>query len=146
MRRATRTEMHPVQVIMRERPTGIHEFEDFFGIRLTHGDRYQVAFDAVDATRPFLTANAAMWSFFEPVLEKRLAEIDKEATTAERVHAALFEILPSGRSTIEDVSSMLGMSKRSLQRRLSEEKTTYKDVLNNTREQLSPVITWLIHR
>ena len=136
-RRATRAEIVPEQITVIEQPAFQADYEDFFGVRIKKGRSYSIAFTASDAARPFLTANVAMWKFFEPVLSQRLAEIHKEATVSERVHAALYEMLPAGRTSIEEVSSTLGMSTRSLQRRLNSEKTSFKDVLNNTREKLA---------
>ena len=137
IRRATKSHITPLRVVSIEAPRFQDEYEDYFGVRIKRGPAYEVVFSATDASKPFLTANAEMWRYFEPVLSQRLAEIEREASTAERVHAALYELLPSGRSSILEVSSTLGMSTRSLQRRLTEEETTYKQVLNNTREQLA---------
>lgn len=96
-----------------------------------------------------------MWSFFESGLKKRLSDLDAEATMSQRVQSALLEMLPGGQSTIEQVATRLAMSKRSLQRYLSEESTAYQDVLNATRKELarhylarSPIspgeIAWLL--
>ncbi len=136
-RLATRTHLYPLQVMTPEPLTPEGPYEDFFGVRLRRGPTYSVAFSALDARRPFLTANAGMWKFFEPVLNQRLAEINRDATVAERVHAALFELLPSGRSSVHEVSTMLGMSTRSLQRYLRREDTSFQHVLNEARERLA---------
>ena len=136
-RRATRTEIHPIQVTTPQPIRFAPRYEDFFGVRIRRGPTYRVVFSAFDAQRPFLTANAGMWQFFEPVLNQRLAEIEQEATIAERVYAALFEMLPSGRSAVRAVASTLGMSTRSLQRHLRREGTSFQKVLNKTREELA---------
>lgn len=47
------------------------------------------------------------------------------------------ELLPSGECTIEDVAKKLGYSKRSLQRKLQEENTSFQKQLNHTRELLA---------
>ena len=136
-RRATRTEVIPERVEVTDFPENKTRYEDFLGVRMTKGSRFMIAFSAQDASRPFLTANAEMWNFFEPVLKQRLAELSQSSSTSKRVHAALFEMLPGGRSSIDDIASTLGMSKRSLQRRLNEEHTSFKQILNETREQLA---------
>ena len=55
----------------------------------------------------------------------------------ERVRAALFELLPSARSTLKAVAQELNTSPRTLQRRLAEEGLSYRYVLDNTRAQLA---------
>ena len=47
------------------------------------------------------------------------------------------ELLPSGECTIDDVAKKLGYSKRSLQRRLQEEDTSFQKQLNHTWELLA---------
>ncbi len=55
----------------------------------------------------------------------------------QRVRSALQEMLPAGQSSIEEVANRLGLSKRSLQRRLSEESSSYQEVLTVTRRELA---------
>lgn len=136
-RMATRSPIRPVQVVFQRPPHDPAPYAAFFGVEPTVGDRWAVHFAQLDAQRPFLTSNAGMWSAFEPQLRRRLTELQESATTAERVHACLLEFLPSGRSSIQDVAKCLGMSTRTLQRRLGREGTRFQAVLNETREQLA---------
>lgn len=53
------------------------------------------------------------------------------------MRSALAELLPSGETTIDDVARELGISKRTPQRKLKEEKTTFQKQLNSTRENLA---------
>ena len=85
----------------------------------------------------FITENQKMWQFFEPELRKRLTEIDSEATFASRVRSSLFELLPGGLSSTEDVAKKLAVSKRTLHRNLSNENTSFQQELNKTREKLA---------
>lgn len=78
-----------------------------------------------------------MWEYFEPELTKRLSEIDKDESISGRVRSALTELLPSGEFTIDDVAKKLGYSKRTLQRKLSGENTTFQKQLNSVREVLA---------
>ena len=42
--------------------------------------------------RPFLTANAGMWEFFEPELRRRLNDLADDATLGSKVRSALIEL------------------------------------------------------
>lgn len=55
----------------------------------------------------------------------------------ERVRSALLELLPAGESTVNAVARVLAVSARTLQRRLTAERTTFQAVLNETREALA---------
>ncbi len=113
------------------------DYARFFGARVQRSERHAVTVSSEDARRPFLTANDGMWSAFEPTLRHRLADLDASATFADRVRAVLLEALPAGESSMDEVSHKLAVSKRTLQRRLREEATTFQSVLNATREDLA---------
>jgi AraC-like DNA-binding protein len=63
--------------------------------------------------------------------------MEAEASYAHRVRSSLFELLPSGLSSIDVVANNLAVSKRTLQRYLSDEKTSFQQELNKTRESLA---------
>jgi AraC-like DNA-binding protein len=78
-----------------------------------------------------------MWRMFEPALRQRLAEVEGPVTTTRRVRAVLLEALPSGLVTLEDVGRRLAISKRTLQRRIEGEGTSFQRILSETRETLA---------
>ncbi|QJR12106.1 HTH-type transcriptional regulator VirS [Usitatibacter rugosus] len=136
-RMGTREEVRPVEVMTTVLPTPLAPYESFLGVRLERGTKHLVRFTAADATRPFLTSNEPLWSAFEPELRRRLADLDASATTVRRVRAALLEGLPSGLTGIEDIAKKLAVSKRTLQRRIEAEGTSYQDILAETRKDLA---------
>jgi AraC-like DNA-binding protein len=136
-RLATRERLVPVRVQTTVEIPGSAVYEDFFGVRLTRSDVDGVTFSTKDALRPFLTASEAMWSIFEPELRHRMADLDRHATTSEKVRASLTETLASGRYRLDDVASRLAVSPRTLQRRLRTEGTTFQQVLDAVRQDLA---------
>jgi AraC-like DNA-binding protein len=136
-RTATRTHLCPLAVGSTHLPRDGAAFSTFLGVNVTKAHAPSVLFSSEDAERPFLTANEQMWQEFEPTLKRRLSELDHTATMSERVHSALLELLPSGRTSVDAVCKKLGMSSRTLQRRLSEEGETFQSILNRTREALA---------
>lgn len=138
-RLATREPVKALRVSLPELPPSAYakRYENFFGVAVKHGEQPSITFTAVDTLRPFLTANEGMWRMFEPDLRRRLSELDATATTAERVRAVLLELLPSNSATIEKTSERLGLSKRTLQRRLEDEGENFRALVNATRERLA---------
>ncbi len=136
-RLGTRHRVRPTSVVVPQLPRDPLPFENFLGIRMTRGEVIQVTFTPTDAHRPFLTASRAMWDIFEPELRKRLADLEGNATFAERTRAVLLEGLPSGRFGMDDVARRLAVSSRTLQRRLRSEGTNFKSVVDTTRESLA---------
>lgn len=137
VRLCTREKIIPLTVSSRSKLRNIKGYSEYFGTRPAQGANNRLKFSKSDACRPFITENKKMWQFFEPELRKRLTEMDAEATFASRVRSSLFELLPSGLSSTEDVAKKLAVSKRTLQRNLSNENTSFQQELNKTREKLA---------
>lgn len=113
------------------------QYEEYFGTRVIQGELNGLTFSKTDMNKPFLTANTQMLSIFEPVLDKRLQDLTQEASFRDRVRACLVEILASGDYTMGDVASRLGISARTLQRRLHREDTNFQKELDKLREELA---------
>lgn len=137
IRLGTRYCMVPQEVVLPELPDPIESYTSYFGVEPSNGTLIRLSFSRQDGIRPFLTANESMWAFFEAGLRKRLSELDSTAETSARVKAVLLEGLPAGQVTIELVAKRLAVSRRTLQRQLSEESTSFTDILNATRLQLA---------
>lgn len=135
-RTATRHPIRPRAVTAPAPPTA-SEFQTYLGVPVTHAPIASISFAAADAARPFLTADEPMWQFFEPVLRRRLADLDEHATIVARVRGALVELLPTGEASVEAVSARLGTSKRTLQRRLQQERASFQQVLDAIRAELA---------
>lgn len=136
-RLATRERIVPIALTLPRLPDNLPAYTEYFGCELRKGDSITIAFSAADANKPFLTANGAMWDFFEDKLNRKLADLDATASTGERVRAVLMEALPSGVSSIELVAQKLAMSKRTLQRKLSSESESFQSILIAVRADLA---------
>ncbi len=136
IRKATKENVIPIKIIVKKSFAN-PEYEQFLGCKAEEGVVNSITFSSEDAEIPFITRNESMWNFFEPELKKRLSEMDTDESFSAKVRSVLVEILPAGKSTIEDVADALGMSKRSLQRKLKEEDTTFQKQLNHVRELLA---------
>lgn len=133
----TREQVRPLRVTLPRPPADPAAFSKYLGCEIETAPTQTIAFAAADASRPFLTANEAMWTFFEPELRRRLGELDRDASTSDRVQAALIELLPTGATTMSDVARSLAVSTRTLQRRLQDEGTSFQAALNATRQSLA---------
>ena len=115
----------------------VEAYTEYLGIAPTEGSERSVTFRPEDAQRPFLTANDAIWQTFEPQLQRRLNKLDNAAPTHERTRSVLLESLPSGEVSIEETARRLGLSPRTLQRRLKHENTSFKEIVRMTRKDLA---------
>ncbi|HEX4420058.1 MAG TPA: AraC family transcriptional regulator ligand-binding domain-containing protein [Kofleriaceae bacterium] len=133
----TRARIRPLEVESPHLPTPAAVFTRYFGVPVKQGKITRLVFSAEDAAAPFLTANEKMWKVFEPDLRRRLSDLDRTASAADRVRAALLEMLPGGAPNMADVAKKLGTSARTLQRRLHGEQASYQAVLHRTRCELA---------
>ena len=136
-RTATREHIEPLNVVSSQRLHPASAYRDYLGVEVQEGQHLAMTFARTDAERPFLTANDFTWQAFEPGFRRQLARLEESRSVPERVRAALFEALPVGQSSTASVARRLSMSKRTLQRRLSDAGTTFQALLNATREELA---------
>lgn len=134
---ATREEIVPEAVYSSLDLTHTEVYESYFKTDIRYDQVNQIIFSSTDAQKPFLTSNQAMWAVLEPVLDKRMEHLTQDACFRDRVRACLVEILASGQYSMSYVASKLAVSSRTLQRRLSDEGTSFQKVLNELREELA---------
>ena len=131
-------EVHPVAVeLSYPRPADIAPYREAFSC--------PVAFDAAnnclvyalaDLTVPLPTSNPLLAAQHERFAAEYLRHFD-QAQTSYRAREVVIRRLPDGEPRREHVAGELGMSERTLQRRLEEESTSFGDLLDNTRRELA---------
>ena len=89
-----------------------------------------------DGLKPFISANYEMACGNDKVLDKLLSSLN-DATVTSRVKQAIISKLPSGAPTDDDVAVTLHMSSRTLSRRLTDEHTTFRDLVTSVRRDLA---------
>jgi AraC-like DNA-binding protein len=137
-RQGTRAHIRPIEVTTTTSlPSPIDAYEDFLGCPLRPGPRNPAVRARPDAERPFLTSDEGMWQVLEPALRQRLGDLGEPTSTTSRVRAALVEALPSGLVRLDDIGRRLAVSKRTLQRRIEAEGTSFQTLLGETREALA---------
>lgn len=96
-------------------------------------DENRLILDRADLDRPFPGHNPELLAMLTPALGAALAELDAHATIADQVRMVVRRSLPSGRPEIGNVARQLGLSERTLQRRIVAEGTSYRHLLDDAR-------------
>jgi len=131
-------DVNPMAISMRRpEPADPSPYRRYFRVMPTFGAASDaLVFDARRADEPLPSANAELARVNESVAAKHLAALDASDLRAQ-VHRHLVDALPTGEPSPELVARKLGVSLRSLQRRLSDQGTSYSKVLDDVRRELS---------
>ena len=130
--------LQPLAVNLRRPcPADSAPYRDFFACAVAFGaaeDSFVLAPDVVDSPLP--TANQALAATFDAILVEQLAALD-EANLATRCKGYLLQQLTSGAPAENELAKAMGMSRRSLQRRLGDCGASYQQLLDETRYGLA---------
>lgn len=92
--------------------------------------------DADVADRPLPSSNRELAHTFDTILTRELAQLEA-GRLPDRCRAYLLQELTSGEPSEADLAKAMGMSRRTLQRRLDECGVTFKQLLEQTRYDLA---------
>lgn len=136
-RRGTGRHIVPLRVDMTRAGPTIRAHKEYFGAPITFGaPKNQLVLRADDLDRPFAGHNPELLAILTPALLASLDEIDAQSSLPEQVKIVLKRRLASGKPELSDVANVLGMSERTLQRRISESGTSFRLLLEASRREL----------
>lgn len=124
----------PLAVEM-SRPPPLHPlaFESLLGCRPRFGMRHnRLLFRQSDMDRPVYSGHPALAEIFD----RQIAHL-KDDSLANRLRRRLVTSLPLGVPNLDDLAAELGMSPRTLHRRLTEAGLNYRQLLDDTRRELA---------
>ncbi|MFV0513653.1 MAG: AraC family transcriptional regulator [Jhaorihella sp.] len=121
------------------RSTRIAEFEQFFGCEVRFGTgENSFRFRAGDLNLPLMTADHELYSVLREFCEETLKRKARRGSTLiAEVERAITRRLAAGGATQDQVARDMGMSARTLSRRLAREDTTFFAVLDDLRKSLA---------
>lgn len=134
----TRRSIRPQAVDFRfVRPPDAARHREVFGapVRFAQAEN-RILLSAADLLLPLPSCNPALMAMHEAVLRERLHRLGRSSTSA-RVTEEILRQLHRGEPRREAVARSLAISDRTLQRRLSEEKTSFAELLDDVRQELA---------
>jgi AraC-like DNA-binding protein len=139
-RQVTDGRLVPSQLKMRHLRNGTPaEFRTFFGRDVEFGaDGDAVSFPAPVALLPLVGRDGYLHELLRRYADEALARKPQDrATVRSRVEEALTDLLPHGRAVAPEVARRIGLSTRTLSRKLGEEKTSFAEILDQLRAALA---------
>jgi AraC-like DNA-binding protein len=140
-RDATSIHLIPVEVLFaHDAPPDLTEHREFFRapVHFSSGVNGMVLSDS-DGARMFQAADAALGAIIRRRLDTAMEKLDRpaDASTAARVRRLLIDGMGQDQQSVTTVGRELGMSARTLSRRLGEEHTSFRDIQDDIRHQLA---------
>ncbi|WP_298213291.1 AraC family transcriptional regulator [Acidovorax sp.] len=134
----TRRSIRPKAVDFRfVKPPNAARHHEVFGapVRFAQAEN-RILLSAEDLLLPLPSCNPALMAMHEAVLRERLQALGRSSTSA-RVTAEILRQLHRCEPRREAVARSLAISDRTLQRRLTEEKTSFAELLDDVRQELA---------
>ncbi|RQR34990.1 AraC family transcriptional regulator [Burkholderia sp. Bp9143] len=136
-RRGTGQNLAPVAVEFKRAGPVMDLHGTYFDCPIRFGaaqNRFVLA--SADLDRPFIHHNPELLNMLAPALAQAMGELEAESTLVEQIKTVLKRIMPSGRPEIASVAREIGMSERTLQRRITAEGTTFRALIGDARQEL----------
>lgn len=119
-------------------PPNTQPFTDLFRCPVRFGAaRTELVIPAAALDRKLAKADAGLSAFFERHAEETLRRMGARAEATARVRRAVTEALHAGQVSETNVAKRLEWSERTLRRRLGEEGTNFRQVLDEVRRELA---------
>ena len=136
-RRGTKTALNPKRIELARPPEPENGLEEYFGCPLKYrATRDALILHSAALELPFATHNDELLQMLAPQLECSLKERPMKQTILEQVKWVLKRLLSGSRPDLFMVAKELGMGERTLQRRITDGGTTFRQLLNETRHEL----------
>src|ERR1700678_1633898 len=137
-RRGTGHPVNPKRVELKRKAEATRVHEAYFKCRVKFGARRNIlVLHTADLDRPFLTHNAELLEMLDPQLDKALKEQRAQRSISEQVKWILKRLLAGARPDVSVVARELGLSDRTLQRRIDDDGTTFRQLLLEARQALA---------
>jgi len=118
-------------------PADLQSYQDAFKCPLCFNAPVNaLLFAPTDVTLPLPTANAELAGVHERIASEHLQRLD-HAQTCHQTRAVIIRHLQDGEPRRPKIAAVLGISERTLQRRLTAEGTSFQLLLDDTRRELA---------
>lgn len=113
------------------------ELRAYFDCEIIYDAPYnKLVLHTADLDRPFPRHNLEFLELITPALSVMRNDLDGDISFVEQVKNVLKNNLASGRPQVDAIARELGTSTRTLQRRILDEKTTFRMLLNEARNEM----------
>lgn len=135
----TGKQIHPTNVAFKHRNPAVSAFTDFFQCPVSfEQDMNSIEFRTSDIDVPTIKADESIHQFFVERMDEEKKGIQTNANRLlTDIHRLITEALPSGIPSVIQVADYVGMSARTLKRRLADNGLTFRDFVQNIQRKVA---------
>jgi AraC-like DNA-binding protein len=127
----------PLRVELTYEMRDISEYRKVFGCEvLFNKDTNRIILSKEDASTPLLTSDQSMFQLFNSIVADKQALLETNSTS-ENLKQILFMQFKGRIPTIEEAASALNTTPRNLQRKLLQEKASFRDIAGEVRKDIA---------
>lgn len=120
------------------KPKDTQPFDDYFGTKVRfEAEQTQLELDENDLQTPLPKADERLGKFLRDLANEALAKKGPQDNLQSELRNFIAKNLQSGIPTAKEAAKALHTSERTLRRRLEEEKTSFKMLLDETRKEMA---------
>ncbi len=138
-RRLARTPIAPIAVkLAHDAPAATHAYREAFGVEPAFGALLdELVYPPGILDVPVTSSNSRLRDYFDAQCKALAERFVSDAPTSSRVRTELIESMNGGDTTMEAIAKRLGMSGRSLHRKLADEDTRFVELLDDVRHEFA---------
>lgn len=130
--------IYPEQVELRCAKRDVMEYERILKSSVTfNAQRNCLIFDKSVLTIPVISYDGSLFELFNSLLEQKQQALQSQATLGEKVKRMLLVNFKGQVPHVDILASEMCMTARTLQRKLLEEKTSYRAICNEVRKEVA---------
>jgi AraC-like DNA-binding protein len=126
-----------IELVRPEPESHKEDYSEFFRAQVQFSRPHNIIhFPAKDMRQPLPAADTELARRNDEIVIEHLARLEKN-DLVRQVEALIIQMLPSGECTKDKIAVRLNMSPRSLQNKLEQRQTSYKEILDQLRTNLA---------
>jgi AraC-like DNA-binding protein len=133
--------MSPLKVELKYPERSIREYDKIFkGIIVFDADRCALTFKRSDLLAPIASFDKSLFMRFGDILEKKLQSLHADEKFSDQVRQVILTEFKGTSPSVELIAAHLNMTVRSIQRRLKDENTTYREIAGKFKKELAEIV------
>jgi AraC-like DNA-binding protein len=135
---ATGKKIHPIRAELRYTPRFEKEYKEILQTELVFNRKDNLFIVSKEyLSTPIAGYDQSLYAIFTALLQQKQRNLETRSTFAQRIRQVLISKFNGQITHIDMVASQLCMTTRTLQRKLTEENTSYRKICNDLRKELA---------